>query len=130
MGNPTLIKYLNDVKYSFNSYTMNRPAIELGAAAVKEDAYFKECCGRIIATRKRAEERFRELGFEFEPSASNFVFVRHPKKAGREIFEELRARHIYVRWFNKPRIDDHLRITIGTDEQMEALFEALKDILN
>ena len=129
MGNERLIKYLNDVKYSFNSYTMNRPAIELGAAAVSDDEHFKTCCGRIMATRERAQARFRELGFEFEPSSSNFVFVSHPEKPAKEIFDELRARHIYVRWFDKPRIDNYLRVTIGTDGQMESFFEALGDIL-
>jgi histidinol-phosphate aminotransferase len=129
MGNASLIKYLNDVKYSFNSYTMNSPALELGSAAVEDEAYFRECCGRIMKTRDRAEESFRELGFEFEKSASNFIFVTHPKRPAAEIFKALRERHIYVRYFNKPRINNYLRVTIGTDEQMAALFAALKEIL-
>ena len=129
MGNPALISYLNDVKYSFNSYTMNRPAIEIGSAAVADDDYFRECCRRIMETRTRAEERFEALGFKFERSLSNFVFVTHPAMPAEEIFAKLRARHIYVRYFKKPRIDNYLRVTIGTDEQMEALFKALEEIL-
>lgn len=130
MGNEKLIKYLNDVKYSFNSYTMNRPAIELGCAAVADDRYFLSCCQKIMKTRKKAEERLKELGFVFESSASNFIFVSHPDKPAKEIFDELRERHIYVRWFNKPRISNYLRITIGTDEEMNQLIRALKEILS
>lgn len=129
MGNEKLIKYLNDVKYSFNSYTMNRPAIELGCASVADDRYFLTCCQKIMKTRRRAEDRLRELGFEFESSASNFVFVSHPHKPAKEIFDELRKRHIYVRWFDKPRISNYLRITIGTDEEMNQLIRAMKEIL-
>ena len=128
-GSKKLIRCLNDVKYSFNSYTLNRSSIELGCASLSDEAYFKECCGKVMATRQRTEERFRELGFVFNESAANFVFVHHPSKSAKVIFDELRARHIYVRWFNKPRIDDYLRITIGTDEDMDKLFAALSEII-
>ena len=128
-GSEKLIKYLNDVKYSFNSYTLNRPAIELGCASLADEAYFKECCGKVMATRARAEERFKELGFTFESSSSNFIFVSHKEKPAKEIFTKLRERHIYVRWFDKPRIDNYLRVTIGTDEEMDELFTALKEIV-
>lgn len=129
MGSEKLIKCLNDVKYSFNSYTMNRPSIELGCAVVADDYYFTECCHKVMATRKRTETRLREMGFRFESSSANFIFVSHADKPAKEIFEALRQQHIYVRWFNKPRIDNYLRITIGTEEQMSRLFLALKDIL-
>ena len=129
MGQEKLIGYLNDVKYSFNSYTMNRTAIEAGCAALADEAYFRESCRKVIATRERSEQEFARLGFRFFPSASNFLFVTHPEKSAKEIFEALREKHIYVRYFNKPRIDDYLRISIGTDEEMNTLFEALASIL-
>ncbi|MBQ6468840.1 MAG: histidinol-phosphate transaminase [Lachnospiraceae bacterium] len=128
-GNESLIRYLNDCKYSFNSYTMNRTAIAAGTAALKDEKWFREKVGKVIATRGRAEKEFAALGFRFYPSVSNFLFVTHPAKPAAEIFKELRERHIYVRYFAKPRIDNYLRITIGTDEEMDALFAALREIL-
>ena len=128
-GSPELIKALNDVKFSFNSYTMSRLAIAYGVAAVKDDAYFKECTDRIIKTRKNAETRLEQLGFTFPRSSSNFIFVTHKSMDANTIFEELKKRNIFVRHFNQPRIDNYLRITIGTDEQMEKLYSALEEIL-
>lgn len=129
IGNKRIIQYLKDVKFSFNSYTMNLPSILMGTAAVRDAQYFHETTAKIVATRERFKGQLRELGFTFPDSKANFVFAHHPDKPAREIFEELRSRKIYVRYFNKPRIDDHLRITIGTDEQMDALVAALRDIL-
>ncbi len=129
-GNETLIKYLNDVKYSFNSYTMNRPTILMGAACVRDTDYFKECCDKIMATREKTTVMLRELGFELHDSSSNFVFARHPKFSGQELFEYLKEQHIFVRWFNQPRIKEYLRITIGTDEEMKKLEDALRTYLN
>ncbi|MDY3917886.1 MAG: histidinol-phosphate transaminase [Candidatus Limivivens sp.] len=125
-GNKNLIKYLNDVKYSFNSYTMNLPALHLGAAALKEEAYFQETCRKIIATRERVKEELKELGFSFGDSRANFLFVTHERIAARTLFEALKIKKIYVRYFNKPRIDNYLRITIGTDEEMDTLLEFLR----
>ena len=129
IGNEKLIGYLNDVKYSVNSYTMNHMALELGVASMEDEAYFKEICGRIIATRERAERELTALGFTFPKSYGNFIFASHSSVQAGEIFEELKKCDIYVRFWNKARIDNYLRITIGTDEQMDALFEALKKIL-
>lgn len=129
MAGERLIKYLNDVKYSFNSYTMNRPTIVLGKACVEDTEYFHESCKKIIATREKSENMLRKLGFQFQPSLSNFVFVTHPKKSAKEIFEYLKSRNIFVRYFDKPRIDNYLRITIGTDEEMQKLGETLKELL-
>lgn len=129
IGNPELIKAMNDVKFSINSYTINRPSIVYGAAAVNDKQYFEECTAKIIATRERSKERLKKLGFEFPDSKANFIFAKHKEAKGAYIFEELKKRNIYVRHFNKPRIDDYLRISIGTDEQMDALFAALEDIL-
>ena len=129
MGNEKLIKYLNDVKYSFNSYTMNRPALILGAAEVSDTEHFRENCAKIVRTREESERRFAELGFIFEPSSSNFVFVTHPRVPAKKIFDYLREKHIFVRWFDKPRISNYLRVTIGTDAEMDRLFEALKEVI-
>ena len=114
-GNPELIKYLNDVKYSFNSYTMNRTSICCGVEAVKDEAYFKETTAKIIATRKWAKEELAKLGFNFTDSMANFIFATHKTVPAKEIFEALREAHIYVRYFQSPRIDNYLRITIGTE---------------
>lgn len=130
IGNPELIQYLNDVKYSFNSYTMNRAAICCGVAAVKDEVYFKETTEKIIATRERAKERLKKLGFSFTDSRANFIFATHESVPAKEIFEALREADIYVRYFNSPRIDNYLRITIGTEGEMEKLFEFLHEYLN
>ena len=129
MGNPRLIKYLNDVKYSVNSYTMNYAALQLGVEAVKDAAYFKESCDKIIKTRERAEKELTRLGFTFPKSYGNFIFASHNSIPAQEIFERLKENDIYVRYWNKERINNHMRITIGTDEQMEALYRALEQIL-
>ena len=129
MGNPKLIKYLNDVKYSVNSYTMNYAALQLGAESVKDAAYFRENCEKIIKTRERAEKELARLGFTYPKSYGNFIFASHNSVPAKEIFERLKENDIYVRYWDKERIDNYLRITIGTDEQMEALYRALEKIL-
>lgn len=128
MGSPELIKYINDVKYSVNSYTMNYAALQLGVEAVEDTAYFNECCGKIIRTRERAEAELARLGFTFPKSFGNFIFASHNRVPAQEIFERLKQNDIYVRYWNKERINNYMRITIGTDEQMEALYRALEKI--
>ena len=129
-GNRKLIKYLKDVKFAFNSYTMNYPAIEIATASVLDVKYWKETVARLIKTREWTKDKLSELGFEFGDSMANFVFASHKKKSAKEIFEKLREKDIYVRHWNKPRISDHLRISIGTDEEMKELMNALEKILN
>lgn len=129
IGNPELIQYLNDVKYSFNSYTMNRTSICCGVEAVKDDAYFKETTAKIIKTREWAKEELTKLGFSFTDSKANFIFATHETVPAKEIFQALREADIYVRYFNAPRIDNYLRITIGTEKEMERLFEFLRTYL-
>ncbi|MCD8132440.1 MAG: histidinol-phosphate transaminase [Clostridiales bacterium] len=129
MANPALIRYLNDVKYSFNSYTMNQTALELGVASIQDRAYFDETIQKIVATRERVKIRLRELGFSFRDSKSNFIFVSHESCPAKELFEALRERDIYVRYFPKPRIDDYLRITVGTDEEMDIFLDFLENYL-
>lgn len=128
-GCEKLIKYLSDVKFSFNSYTMNRPALSLGIEAVRDDAYFKEIVGKIVNTREWVKKELKELGFVFKDSMSNFIFATHPDYDIVNIFEELRKRDIYVRHFNGERIRDYLRISIGTDEEMKTLINTIKEIV-
>lgn len=128
MGNEKLIGYLNDVKYSVNSYTLNYAALEAGVEAVRDVTYFKEHCKRIVDTRERAEKELAALGFTFPKSYGNFIFVSHRKIPAKEIFERLKENDIYVRYWNKARIDNCLRITIGTEGQMKALYQALQKI--
>lgn len=126
-GNEKLIKYLNDVKYSFNSYTMDQLTLVMGEASMKDRGYFEKTTQQIIQTRERVKKELAELGFEFEDSKSNFLFVTHPKFSAKQLFEDLKEAGIYVRYFSKPkRIDNYLRITIGTEEEMDALFDFLK----
>lgn len=129
-GNEKLIKALNDVKYSFNSYTMNATSLAYGVCAVKDKQYFEKCVNEIIKTRQYSAQKLTELGFTFPESKANFIFATHKSVPAAKIFEELKKRNIYVRYFNKPVIDNYLRITIGTKEQMDKLFEALADIVD
>lgn len=128
-GNRELIKYLNDVKYSFNSYTMDRTALAAGAEAVRDKEYFEETCRKIIATREWTKKELRALGFTFQDSKANFIFASHKTCPAAELFAALREQHIYVRYFAKPRIDNFLRITIGTQEEMEVFVKFLKEYL-
>ena len=130
MGSEKMIKYLNDAKFSFNSYTMNYPSQLLGVEAVKDDAYFKETTGKIIATRENAKEELKKLGFSFPDSMTNFLFARHESIPGEEIYQALREQNIFVRHWNKERISDYLRITIGTDEQMEIMYKFLREYIS
>ena len=129
MGNTKLIKFMNDVKFSVNSYTMNRVTQICGAAAVRDKSYFEDTVNRIITTRERTKTVLSEMGFTFPDSKSNFLFAKPPVKSAGEVFSELKKRKIFVRWWDKPLIKDYLRISIGTDEEMDRLFEALKEVL-
>ena len=130
IGNPVLIKYLNDVKYSFNSYTMDQITIKVGVAALVDQKYFKETTEKIISTREWTKEQLARLGFVFGDSKSNFIFAKHPKYSGVELFDELKKAGIYVRHFSKPeKINEYLRISIGTDEQMQKLIAFLESYI-
>lgn len=129
MGHKDLIKAINDVKYSYNSYTMNMTSIVLGVKALEDKEYFEKTTAKIIAARERAKEEFRKLGFQFGDSKSNFIFVTHPKYSANEIFEYLKTKKIYVRHFSAARINNYLRVTVGTEEQMEAVFAALREYM-
>ena len=125
ISNPELIKALNDVKYSYNSYTMNRPSLVLGVESIHDDAYFREKVGQIIATRERFVKEIAELGFTCLPSSANFVFATHESIPAKEIFAAAKENNIYVRYFDKPRIDNYLRISIGTDTEMDVFVSFL-----
>ena len=129
MGSKKLIAYLNDCKYSFNSYTMDRLTIQVGKASMEDEPYFTEQVRRIIDTREWSKEQLKKLGFDFPDSKANFIFAHHKERAAEDIFAALKQRNIYVRYFKKPRIDNYLRITIGTREEMEQLMTALQEIL-
>ena len=129
LGSPALIKALNDVKYSYNSYTMNLPSQIAGTQAVKDRAYFEETRAKIMATRERSKKRFAELGFTFPDSMTNFILVTHERVPARAIFDALKKEQIYVRYFNAPRLDNSLRVSIGTDEEMDDLFRFLEQYL-
>ena len=126
ISNPTLIKYLNDAKYSFNSYTMNQAALVCGAEAVKDKAYFEETIQKIVETRTWSVKQFKELGFKCLDSQANFIFVTHPEYDAKEMFEALKKEDIYVRFWGSERIEQYMRVTVGTREEMEALFAFLR----
>jgi histidinol-phosphate aminotransferase len=129
MGNAKLIKALNDVKYSINSYTMNQTAICAGVEAVKDVPYYKEGIRKIVTTREWSAKELKKLGFSFPESGANFLFATHERIPAKSIFEALRSNNIFVRYFNTPRIDNYLRITIGTEDEMHRLFTYLRDFI-
>ncbi|MBR6618104.1 MAG: histidinol-phosphate transaminase [Oscillospiraceae bacterium] len=129
IGSEKMIKYLNDVKFSINSYTMNPLTQLCGAEAVKDAEYFYETTKKIIETREDTKKRLTSLGFTFPDAMSNFIFATHPDYDAAEIFTALKERKIFVRHWNKPRISQYLRITIGTPEEMDSFFTALEEIL-
>ncbi|MBQ1687917.1 MAG: histidinol-phosphate transaminase [Lachnospiraceae bacterium] len=129
IGNSRLIKALNDVKYAYNSYTMSRLALQTGVASLKDVAYFEETCNKIITTRERVKKKMKDLGFSFPDSKTNFLFATHESVPAKELFLALREQNIFVRYFEKPRIDNYLRITIGTDEEMDCFLNFLESYL-
>lgn len=129
MGNKKLIQYLNDAKFSFNSYTMNYPSQLAGIEAVRDEEYFRETVQKVISTRERTKKALAGLGFVFPDSMTNFIFASHESVSAKEIFQALREEDIYVRYWNKPRINNSLRISIGTEEEMDRLLEFLRKFL-
>lgn len=129
VGHPALIEALERVKNSFNSYPLDRLAIAGAVAAIEDEAYFEQCCSAVIATRENLTSELRELGFEVLPSAANFIFARHPQRDAATLAKALREKSIIVRHFKLPRIDQFLRITVGTDAECQALTQTLQGIL-
>ena len=108
---------------------MNYPSQKAGVEAVKDDVYFKDTVRKIICTRGRVKKELAELGFSFPDSGANFIFATHNRVPAQDIFKALREKDIFVRYWNKPRIDNCLRITIGTDEEMDSLLGFLREYL-
>ncbi len=128
-GNKEIISALYAAKDSYNSYPMDSVAIDAGVASVKDEDYFRATVAKVIATRGRLSQELRSLGFELPDSCANFVFAEHKSYRAKDICEYLKTRDIYVRYFSKPRIDNRLRITVGTDEEIDALIAALRDYI-
>ncbi|MDL2323633.1 histidinol-phosphate transaminase [Ruminococcaceae bacterium OttesenSCG-928-A16] len=129
VGSPELIEDLGRIQYSFNPYNVNRMTQAAGVAALQDNAYFEECRAKIIATRAKTVDALEKMGFEGPQSLANFVFVRHQQASAQQLYHGLKEQGILVRWFNKPRIDEYLRITIGTGQEMDTLFEVLRQLL-
>jgi histidinol-phosphate aminotransferase len=129
VGHAELIEALERVKNSFNSYPLDRFAISGAVAAFEDKAYFEETCRRVMSTRDQLANKLTQMGFQVLPSAANFLFARHPDRDAEELAARLRERSIIVRHFKQARIDQFLRITIGTDEQTQRLIDALELIL-
>jgi len=129
IGNEKLIEGLCRIRDSFNSYTIDLLALSGATAAVSDKLYYEEINRRVIATRERTAQSLRNLGFTVLPSSANFLFVKPPDKSGAEFFAALRSRGILVRHFNKDRIADFLRISIGTDADMDTVIEACGEIM-
>ncbi|WDE16516.1 histidinol-phosphate transaminase [Acinetobacter schindleri] len=127
IAQPHLIAALEAVKNSFNSYPMDRFAIAAAVASFEDQAYFEAQNAKVIASREKLTAQLKELGFKVLPSAANFIFASLPSKDAGELAAELREHDIIVRYFNKPRINQFLRITIGTDEQNQRLIDTLKN---
>lgn len=128
-GNEGLIAGLNAVKNSINSYTLDRMALAAAQAAVEDGAYTDDTCRRIAETREKTAGKLLDMGFVVLPSKTNFLFVSHQTVPADVIFKKLREKGVLVRYFNKPRINNFLRITVGTDEEMDILVSALTEIL-
>ena len=129
LGSPELIADLNRVKYSFNPYNVNRMSMAAAVAAMEDTDYFTRCCAAIQENRAWTASALEALGFFVLPSAANFLFAKHPRLGGRALYQGLKARGILVRWFDGPRTRDFVRITVGSRPQMEALTDAVRDIL-
>ncbi|MCR4610555.1 MAG: histidinol-phosphate transaminase [Lachnospiraceae bacterium] len=130
LADEELIKAMHDVKYSFNSYTIDRITMKLGVEAIKDEAYFRENVEKIICTKNWTYNKLKDLGFEVFESSSNFLFAKPKGISAADLYKELKARKILVRFFDKPRINEYLRITIGTDDEMAKFIDVVSDILS
>ena len=129
MANKELIHALDVIKNSYNSYTMNSQSILLGAQVVKDAEYFYTINKRIIETRERVKDELIKMGFTCPDSKTNFLFITHPELNAKELFQYLREKHIFVRFFDKPRISDYLRVSIGTEKEMDSFLKAVKEYI-
>ena len=128
MGNPDLIADLNRIKFSFNPYNVNRLTCLAGIAAMEDEEYFQKCTSAVAETRDRTAAELEKMGFDLTDSKANFLFAKSSRIPGGELYRKLKEKGILVRHFDKPRLDDRLRITVGSDQQMNALLAALREL--
>ncbi len=129
IGNPTLIRDLNTLRYSFNPYNINRLSLLAGAAAMGDVPYFKTCTQEVMRVREVTKQGLLDLGFTFTPSLANFILAESDRISGKDLYLALKEKGILVRYLGDKRIQNYVRITIGTEEQMACLIKAIKDIL-
>jgi len=129
IGQEGLIEAMGRIKNSFNSYTLDRLALAGAIEAIKDQAYFEETRAKIIGTRERVSRTLIKMGFDVVPSAANFIFISHPRCYAGTLFAQLKERGILVRYFDLPRIDNHLRVTIGSDAEMDAFLAILGELI-
>lgn len=129
MGSADAIAAVYAAKDSMNSYPVDMIAQAAGIASVKDEPYFRETTAKVIATRNRLTEKMRGMGFAIPDSSTNFIFAKHNTLKAKDIYDFLKTKDIYVRWFNKPAISEYLRITIGTDSEIDALISALEEYI-
>lgn len=129
IGSKALIDVMEAVKNSYNSYTVDSLSIEMGAASIEDDEYFKSTCKKVIKTRERVTLELEKLGFDVLDSQTNFVFVTHNKHNMKSLFEYLKTQKVFIRYFSLPRIENYVRITIGTNEEMDIFLEKTKEFI-
>ena len=129
IGNENLIQGLKNIKYSFNSYTINRLSIIAGIEAIKDKDYFKDTVNKVITTREKTKIKLKELGFNILDSKSNFIFISHKNVFAEDIYVKLRENGILVRYFKTDLINNYIRVTIGTDEEMNIFVEKIENII-
>ena len=130
IGSAELIGVLEAVKNSYNSYTVDSLSIATGVASIEDDEYFKSTIDKVIKTRARVTDELRALGFEVLDSSSNFIMATHENLDMKDMFEYLKTKKVFIRYFNLPRINRYVRITIGTDEEMDIFLSRVKEYLN
>lgn len=129
IGSKALIDVMEAVKNSYNSYTVDSLSIEMGAASIDDDEYFKSTCKKVIKTRERVTIELEKLGFDILDSQTNFIFATHNKHNMKSLFEYLKTQKVFIRYFSLPRIENYVRITIGTNEEMDIFLEKTKEFI-
>ena len=129
IGSKALIDVMEAVKNSYNSYTVDSLSIEMGAASIEDDEYFKSTCQKVIETRQRVTLELEKLGFDVLDSQTNFIFATHYEHNMKSLFEYLKTQKVFIRYFSLPRIENYVRITIGTNEEMDIFLEKTKEFI-
>ena len=129
IGSKALIDVMEAVKNSYNSYTVDSLSIEMGAASIEDDEYFKSTCKKVIKTRERVTLELKKLGFDVLDSQTNFIFATHNEHNMKSLFEYLKTQKVFIRYFSLPRIENYVRITIGTNEEMDIFLEKTKEFI-